>query len=101
MPAIPNQAEHIKDQPPLKAWLGDTVHQLQRLAHELRNSPMHHEPDIFATCEALECAATLLRARQPGPDPRQTAKLLHDAVALARSTVEAAKYTARDRYPMT
>lgn len=99
MPATPTQPQHLQVQPPLD-WRGDTVHQLQRLAHELRSSPMQHEPDIFATCEAIECAATLLRARQPDTDPRPTATLLHDAIALARSTVEAAKYAPYARYPL-
>jgi hypothetical protein len=95
MPTTPRQPlRQLQSVPDVQ--LDDSVHLLHELAGELLNSPIRHDPDIFATCEAIECAATLLRARQADTDSRQTAvELLRDAVALARSTVEATKYTVR------
>ncbi|MGW1373635.1 hypothetical protein ACWD6P_05060 [Streptomyces sp. NPDC002446] len=84
--------------------LTTVVRQLETLAVELRGSHRQRIPEVSAACDALTCAAVLLRTQQDGPDGAAThadhathTDLLYDAVALARSTVEAAKYACRER----
>ncbi|MFE7650706.1 hypothetical protein [Streptomyces phaeoluteigriseus] len=80
------------------ADLATIVRDLERLALELRAPRLRRiPPAISAACDALTCAAVLLRAQQnfPEGDATRTA-LLHDAVALARSTVETTKIACRE-----
>ncbi|MGW1893545.1 hypothetical protein ACWCP6_25345 [Streptomyces sp. NPDC002004] len=79
--------------------LTTVVQQLERLALELRDSRRLRIPaEVSAACDALSCAAVLLRTQQDSPDGHAThTDLLHDAVALARSTVEATKFACRER----
>jgi hypothetical protein len=74
------------------------VQHLERLALELRASRRWRIPEVSAACDALACAAVLLRTQQdsPGSQPSDT-ELLRDAIALARSAVEATKFAARER----
>lgn len=79
--------------------LAAVAQDLERLALELRDAGRRRIPaEVSAASDALTCAAYLLRARQDASDghPART-DLLHDAVALARSTVEATKYACRER----
>lgn len=72
---------------------------LDRLAGELRSSSRWRVPEISAAGEAVACAAVLLRTQQAGPNGHSPhTDLLRDAIALARSTVETAKYAAREHY---
>ncbi|MFH8409812.1 hypothetical protein ACH4FX_34290 [Streptomyces sp. NPDC018019] len=79
--------------------LTTVVRDLERLASELRAPRLRRiPPEISAACDALSCAAVLLRTQQhvPGGDAMRR-ELLFDAVALARSTVEATKVACRER----
>ena len=76
--------------------LAKEAHRLEALAHDLRGSPHGDEPDLWAAGEALRCAAALLRSRAPTVPTQQVPALLHDAVALARSSVEATKFALRE-----
>lgn len=77
--------------------LATVVQHLETLALELRGSH-RRVPEVSAACDALTCAAVLLRTQQDAPDGHATqADLLYDAVALARSAVEATKYACRER----
>ncbi|MGW1680855.1 hypothetical protein [Saccharopolyspora sp. NPDC002376] len=71
------------------------IDHLERLVLEIRASGRWRIPEISAACDALACAAALLRTQQDGNLAH--APLLHDAIALARSTVEATKFAARER----
>ncbi|MFI6044547.1 hypothetical protein ACIA8C_23170 [Nocardia sp. NPDC051321] len=74
------------------------IHQLELLDRQLRSSPRWRVPEVWAACDALACAAALLRTQQSSPvGPAGDATLLQDAIALARSTVEATKFAARER----
>ncbi|WP_320775619.1 hypothetical protein [Streptomyces sp. CRN 30] len=80
------------------AGLAATVRDLEELAQELRAPRARRVPPaISAASDALTCAALLLRAQQdtPGTDVTR-ADLLHDALALARSTVETVKIACRE-----
>lgn len=78
--------------------LAAVVQQLEMLDRQLRTSPRWRVPEVWAACDALACAAALLRTQQDSPVGRTAdASLLHDAIALARSTVEATKFAARER----
>ncbi|MFJ2743740.1 hypothetical protein ACIO3O_29285 [Streptomyces sp. NPDC087440] len=80
--------------------LTTVVQQLEWLEGQLRAPRRLRIPaEVSAACDALACAAVLLRARQQdGADDRaEPMVLLHDAMALARSTVEATKYACRAR----
>ncbi|MBQ0826569.1 hypothetical protein [Streptomyces tagetis] len=72
--------------------------ELERLALELCDGERRRLPaELSAAGDALVCAALLLRARQGASDGTPVRpELLHDAVALARSTVETAKYACRE-----
>lgn len=72
---------------------------LERLASELRAPRLRRiPPEVSAACDALSCAAVLLRTQQDDPDGDATrSELLYDAVALARSAVEATKVACRER----
>ncbi|MFJ4202012.1 hypothetical protein ACIP2Y_20570 [Streptomyces sviceus] len=79
--------------------LTTVVRDLEKLAAELRAPRLRRiPPEISAACDALSCAAVLLRTRQhvPGGDAMR-GELLFDAIALARSTVEATKVACRER----
>jgi hypothetical protein len=74
------------------------VEHLETLAMELRAARSWRIPEVSAACDALACAAVLLRTQQDSPDSHaEHADLLLDAIALARSTVEATKFAARER----
>lgn len=75
--------------------LAAVVGYLEGLALELRASRRWRIPEVSAACDALTCAAVLLRTQQDGSD--SDSDLLYDAIALARSTVEATKFAARER----
>ncbi|MEU0007610.1 hypothetical protein ABZ079_25845 [Streptomyces sp. NPDC006314] len=79
--------------------LAAVARDLESLALELRDAGRRRIPaEVSAASDALICAAYLLRARQDVSDGRPArTDLLHDAVALARSTVEATKYACRER----
>jgi len=81
------------------ADLATAVEYLERLVLELGGSRRWRVPEISAACDALTCAAVLLRTQQErtGGRPAESDDLLHEAIALARSTVEAAKFAARER----
>jgi hypothetical protein len=80
------------------AGLATIVRDLERLALELRAPHMRRiPPTISAACDALTCAAALLRAQQEPRDGDATrTDLLRDAVAMARSTVETTKMACRE-----
>ncbi|MER5296161.1 MULTISPECIES: hypothetical protein [Streptomyces] len=78
--------------------LTTVVQHLEKLAWELRDSSRRRIPaEVSAACDALNCAALLLRTHQDVADGH-TARmdLLYEAVALARSTVEATKMACRE-----
>ncbi|WP_327419589.1 hypothetical protein [Streptomyces sp. NBC_01233] len=79
--------------------LTTVVQDLERLALELRDPGRKRIPaEISAACDALTCAAHLLRTHQEFMDGNDTrTDLLYDSVALARSMVEATKYVCRER----
>lgn len=78
--------------------LAAVIHQLEMLDRQLRTSPRWRVPEVWAACDALACAAALLRTQQDSPvGHADDTALLHDAIALARSTVEATKFAARER----
>lgn len=79
----------------IRQW-NELVQKLGCLAAELRRSSKAGHATVWAAGEALECAQTLLRAYGMDTDRIATATLLREAVALARSTVEGAKYAARE-----
>ncbi|MFI6403218.1 hypothetical protein [Streptomyces sp. NPDC050548] len=85
--------------PETAADLTAVVPHLERLALELRDAGSRRIPaEVSAACDALACAAVLLRTQQGVPDGHLThTALLHDAMALARSAVEATKYACRAR----
>jgi hypothetical protein len=71
------------------------VRHLEALAAELLGGSPRPIPEISAACDALACAAVLLRTQQGGGDGDMG--LWHDAIALARSAVEATKFACRER----
>jgi hypothetical protein len=74
------------------------VQYLERLSQELRGSRRWHVPEFSAASDALACAAVLLRTQHDGLDGRLAhIDLLRDAIGLARSAVEGAKFAARER----
>ncbi|CAM3715171.1 hypothetical protein [Nocardiopsis rhodophaea] len=79
--------------------LTTVVQHLEWLALELRDSHRQRMPaEISAACDALTCAAVLLRTQQDVPDGHAAhTDLLYDAVAFARSTVETTKMACRER----
>lgn len=78
--------------------LAAVVQYLERLALEFRSSDRWRIPEVSAACDALACAAVLLRTQQDSPDGHLThIELLRDALASARSAVEATKFAARER----
>lgn len=80
------------------ADLTSVAQHLETLAMELRATRSWRIPEISAACDALACAAALLRTQQDSPDNHaKHTDLLLDAIALARSTVEATKFAARER----
>ncbi|HKN54631.1 MAG TPA: hypothetical protein VJX66_19175 [Amycolatopsis sp.] len=70
------------------------VQDLERLSLELRAEHRWRIPEVSGACDALACAAVLLRTQGDGENPTD---LLYDAIALARSTVETTKFAARER----
>ncbi|SDI12387.1 hypothetical protein SAMN05192558_101536 [Actinokineospora alba] len=80
------------------ADFASAVELLENLAVELRGSRGWRVPEVSAACDALTCAAALLRTQQDSVDGDHShTELLHDAIGLARSTVEATKWAARER----
>jgi hypothetical protein len=75
------------------ADLTTVVRDLERLAGELGGGS-RRVPEVSAACDALTCAAVLLRTQQDDPDSKT--ELLYDAIALARSAVEATKFACRE-----
>lgn len=76
---------------------------LETLAAALRRSD-RRVPEISAACDALACAAVLLRtqpqltAGETGkPEETAHADLLYEALGLGRSIVETTKYACRAR----
>lgn len=76
--------------------LSTVIHHLEGLALELRDAN-RRIPEVNAACDALTCAAVLLRTQHGAMDGQALTDLLHDAVGLARSTVEGTKYACRER----
>ncbi|GAU68935.1 hypothetical protein SSP35_09_01790 [Streptomyces sp. NBRC 110611] len=78
--------------------LAAVVQQLEALAGELRDASRRLTPEVSAACDALGCAAVLLRSQQGAADgDAARSDLLYDAVAMARSAVESAKFACRAR----
>ncbi|WP_197321884.1 hypothetical protein [Saccharomonospora sp. NB11] len=81
------------------AELAEVVEYLDKLAVDLRSSPRRGEAEVSAASDALACAAALLRTQ--GAEVAAGASrldLVREAIALARSTLETAKYAARERF---
>jgi hypothetical protein len=71
--------------------------ELERLAATLLGSGQR-VPEISAACDALACAAVLLRTqRHLTAGDAGHADLLHESLGLARSVVETTKYACRAR----
>jgi hypothetical protein len=73
--------------------LAAVVRDLERLAGELGGAS-RRVPEVSAACDAVTCAAVLLRTQQGNPESKT--ELLYDAIALARSAVEATKFACRE-----
>ena len=74
------------------------VQYLERLTLELRVAGRWYIPEFSAASDALACAALLLRTQHDRPDGHHAhIDLLRDAVSLARSAVEGAKFAVRER----
>ncbi|MGW8380582.1 hypothetical protein [Streptomyces sp. ODS28] len=76
--------------------LTTVIHHLEGLASGLREAH-RRVPEVNAACDALTCAAVLLRTQHGSTGGQAHTELLHDAVGLARATVEGTKYACRDR----
>jgi hypothetical protein len=78
------------------ADLTTVIQHLERLAARLRGSG-GLVPEVSAACDALTCAAVLLRTQDVGCSHSTHTELLYDAIALARSTVESTKFACWER----
>ena len=77
----------------------EVVEYLDKLAVDLRATPRRGVAEVSAASDALACAAALLRTQEIGTAAGPAhLDLVREAIALARSTVEAAKYAARERF---
>lgn len=88
LPPMSNQPSN--DGGSSKPDLREAVHQIHQLVRNLRSASALSVSEVWAACEALNCAAILLQSQRIDIQPAAARHLIQEALRFGRSAVAAA-----------